>query len=1042
MAKINYFQLLEIPFDPAEADDRRFKIVFDKAFQTWKQKAQTSANTGSESERATFMEQLSWEQDIQTVMLEKKTRLLEAKSLIEARSATLEQLLDILVMDTDSSPEVSKAQILSVSKKTGLSAATVEKVYVKKGFTVQKPPVALKAKDFFVEQSAFQRIDAQIKQFNKVGVSRYPWADKVATLYDVACYVAGGDASAAAQYYKKRTEDIHSHMELAAAGMAGDMSVEGHLLADLLHAGSAQVFSSENDRKKYDNSLKRANLRSFFDVLKTAPDDFKKDRYFADNCIRKIQKHFPDYTVALGLYNLEAGLVKDPYEPLEAYIHVSCGSCKTPAQFMTRADAEKAKCSTCGAPLYVRCPVKKCGKMVPASADRCECGFHIFEMQFFDEYCTLAERALNAMDFIEAEKYLDKANAAHPDHPKLGTLRGNLQTQKGIYKKPIEELDSLLKANKYEAAQKKAADLARTMPKLNITAQQKMIKDSLSKAAAMMPASINEPNAGNRCVDILRVVSDYSPALDMIRKIPVRPVRDVRSAVSERNGLSCTISWKASEDSGVTYRVVRKLNGIPKQHTDGEVLASEINSLEFCDKTLQSATAYGYAVFAMRYGVPSVAVGCEVVNFSELDPDGVSASAEDSCCKIRWELPSNCLGVRVLRKTGGLPGDASESGVQVMAANASNYFEDRSVQNNVKYGYTLQCIYQSGTQMRYTQGHRLWLSPEPAPVKLSGFGAVVEHDCATITWKNPSNLSQDVKFISCSGRENQIKKGVALPETQIFSSLGNGSVLAQERTDNLRVRFPVAKNSAMTVAIVVVAGSYAMISDTITVSNLEECEIDRSRTRIEGGCILLYLKKIPPATQYLHYFVKTKTGNTAPWMKPEDIGSSGGMRMSLADYNKEALIYIRNIPEEELYISVIAECAQGNGRTMYSSTARLRLSNAPKPVITYSLSWEKTFFGGKTGVCNLTIKTDAQDVPAFKLAYLTSGHTPTRLGDKDVMIAHAIPAAENGYDGGKYQAKIDLRHVPKGTSLRLMASEMDSNRIVLQHPLGAESKVP
>ena len=83
-------------------------------------------------------------------------------------------------------------------------------------------------------------------------------------------------------------------------------------LSDLFSFGQAQVFSSESNRKKYNQSLEREKLNDFFTLLKPAPDAFKTDRYFADRCIKTIQQRFPDFQLSLALYNQEAGLMQDP----------------------------------------------------------------------------------------------------------------------------------------------------------------------------------------------------------------------------------------------------------------------------------------------------------------------------------------------------------------------------------------------------------------------------------------------------------------------------------------------------------------------------------------------------------------------------------------------------------------------------------------------------------------------------------------------------------------------------------------------------------
>ena len=57
-------------------------------------------------------------------------------------------------------------------------------------------------------------------------------------------------------------------MESWAAQFASDMSTQGHLLADLFTAGTTQVFNTEANRKKYDQSLKREKMKEFFSLLK------------------------------------------------------------------------------------------------------------------------------------------------------------------------------------------------------------------------------------------------------------------------------------------------------------------------------------------------------------------------------------------------------------------------------------------------------------------------------------------------------------------------------------------------------------------------------------------------------------------------------------------------------------------------------------------------------------------------------------------------------------------------------------------------------
>ena len=349
MDRRNYFEILGLDFDPPEKNQRRI----DKAIAEWKKRTEDMlANETIATRRAVLSDELSLHDDMIETLRENKTRNVEARALKEVRTQQLEKLIDIMLVGQSGTPEVTNAQIRNVHLKLKLSPKTIEDTYVKKGFVVQQVTKAVNLNDAFLTPVVAGNISSKISQLQAMSIPKYPWTSKVSDLYDLACYFGGGSDSDTGSYHKKRTTELYSIMESWAAQFASDMSTQGHLLADLFTAGTTQVFNTEANRKKYDQSLEREKMKEFFALLKAAPEDFKKDRYFADSCIRTIQKNFPEYNLSLALYNQEAGLMQDPYEPLEALIHLTCGSCKTPAEFRTREDAERGKCAVCGAPLY------------------------------------------------------------------------------------------------------------------------------------------------------------------------------------------------------------------------------------------------------------------------------------------------------------------------------------------------------------------------------------------------------------------------------------------------------------------------------------------------------------------------------------------------------------------------------------------------------------------------------------------------------------------------------------------------------------------
>ena len=115
MERKNFFELLGLPFDPVEPNETRFKAAFRAAAAEWKKRAEETVNNPQSNEqKAAAMAELALLPEIEAVMGEKKSRNAEARELREQRTAQLEQLLDIMMVDETGSPEVTSAQIRSV----------------------------------------------------------------------------------------------------------------------------------------------------------------------------------------------------------------------------------------------------------------------------------------------------------------------------------------------------------------------------------------------------------------------------------------------------------------------------------------------------------------------------------------------------------------------------------------------------------------------------------------------------------------------------------------------------------------------------------------------------------------------------------------------------------------------------------------------------------------------------------------------------------------------------------------------------------------
>ena len=1028
MERRNYFEMLGLDFDPPEKNERKIQ----QAIAAWKKRTEDMlANETIASRRSILSAELDLYDNILETLKESKTRNAEARELKEQRISQLEKLIDIMLVGQTGTPEVTNAQIRNVHLKLKLSPKTIEDTYVKKGFIIQKREKAINLNEAFLTTVVAGNISTKVEQLRSMSIPKYPWTPKVSDLFDLACFFSGGTESDAASFRRRRTTELYSIMETGAAQLASDMSVQGHLLADLFTAGTTQVFDSEANRKKYEQSLEREKLKGFFALLKSAPDDFKKDRYFAESCIKTIQKSFPDFNLSLALYNQEAGLMQDPYEPIEALIHVTCGACKTPMEFRTHEEAEKGKCTVCGAALYVTCPNPKCHKKVPASADWCSCGFHISEMQFFDEYLSAAQFALKEMDLPEARKQLANAENAYPGHPKLAFLKKQIQDETEKYQKPLNEMQSLIEAGKYYTAQKMLGTISASMPQLKLEAQKKVITEKLSEAQKMMPAANLPVTArANRCVEILELVKDYQPAIDMLGLCRPNSPLNLHGAISSGEPLTCTLTWNSTGDKGVSYCIVRKRNGVPQRHSDGDMLASNVNTMEYKDNSIQPGISYGYAVFAHRHGIYSEPVTCVVEKFSELDTKRIRAVADNGVCRFSWVLPTNCIGVRILRSINATPSEVPNGNCTVITERASANFDDTAVTNNRTYGYRLQCVYPYGNSFRYSEGYTVMLTPEQPPVAIKNVTAKTEGRTVYVRWTTPDTTQRSViiREVSSISVSNMI--GQIIPASDINSILGNGRTYANTTSSAQQCQFDIPANTSIALAVVIVAGSKGIISEVIRVSSVEKCEINKAETRIEGNRLKITLQNRPKNLDRIHYIVAKKVDSRVPWATVDDAKRNTLQVITVQEYVRDGMILIESPPKADLYISIIGQYKMSDGSVVYSDASKLRISNKPKQRISYRLGWGGGLFSSKPKPrdCKLYVSTNAEETPTLKLVYRSDGHIPMRLIDPKNIVLHTIPESDTGFPAGQYVYTFPdstWDRIKAQTELRLMLSDDD-----------------
>ena len=375
--------MLGLEFDPP---DNVKKIR--AAYENWKKRLATEQNTTVDPTRlAEIREELQMDGYISLTLDNPRFRQREAESLKQQRVEVLRLYIDIQRGDTQGTLQVNQSQIRQIKDKLRLSVATIEATYREQGFEIKPVKTTQKIlatlNNFFLSDSVMEELRKNFATFRTVPDEKnFPWSANVHDLYDLAFYIEN-QIEPSADFYKRRDTDELREIFREEAKKVSAPIPQWQSIKALLNLAQTQVFNADDSRFKYDHSLKIETLADFFAKIKAAPELFKRDSYFADNCINRIRRTFPNllnYELSAALYNKAAGLLREPYEAVgdagENSFCMTCANCGAFENFRTREEAERSHCKICGEKFFVECP--KCGKKIPAVSDHCTaCAFSL-----------------------------------------------------------------------------------------------------------------------------------------------------------------------------------------------------------------------------------------------------------------------------------------------------------------------------------------------------------------------------------------------------------------------------------------------------------------------------------------------------------------------------------------------------------------------------------------------------------------------------------------------------------------------------------------
>ena len=460
MEERNYFEMLGVEFDPPD-NIKKIKA----AFEEWKKRLTTEQNTTVDAQRLNeIKEELAMSTYIATMIDNPRLRESQASKLKNKRVEQLRNYISLLRDDSGYTLQVTRAQMKKVSDKLHLSLSTVESTYKQEGFEIKKPrnktSIVKVLNEFFMSDTVMIELYKNFEDFHTyTDFKRYPWAQSVNNLYDLAVKI---DKSAynPSSYRYLSAEELSEIFRAEAQEIAEPIPAWRSIKA-ILNIAQMQIFDSNENRYRYDHSLAIEPLNNFLADLKGAPEIFKREYYFADNCIKKIKEKLPAVAnvdeLAASLYNKFAGLLNDPYEspvnPAETAFYVVCGNCQTSTQFRTREEISMAKCPTCGESFYIDCP--NCHRKIPSSSEHCShCGFSLtitcsnchtkMHLHSHDSLKDLRCPSCGEKFYIECPNCKQKIPSASEKCPHCNFSIVDMKTEMQKFSKNISEVNKIL----------------------------------------------------------------------------------------------------------------------------------------------------------------------------------------------------------------------------------------------------------------------------------------------------------------------------------------------------------------------------------------------------------------------------------------------------------------------------------------------------------------------------------------------------------------------------------------------------------------------
>ncbi|MGH2487911.1 MAG: hypothetical protein ACRDHE_18065, partial [Ktedonobacterales bacterium] len=563
------------------------------------------------------------------------------------------------------------------------------------------------------------------------------------------------------------TEEYRQAANAMYSRLLSDRSIDALGTARKELAGEAMaIFASEEARKKYDVSLKYVPV----DALLSRLDD----ACAADKSIAEEQIVW--FVAEAGALGWSAEMAQAEVNELAALRKWRLPAPLTPARlsrtvrcvYCNRANADdRDTCEQCHEFLWILCP--NCGSRMAAITQNCRnCGFELANRFSVERWLNECARMLGTIPDVRTSDVAGASDALADARRNWAPRNADTLTNRmdGLEArvKPLlqEQTVALTQATRhlhnleFVAARQCLAGLSRYAPgwEENIQRCNQAIAAATELVGQAQSAEQRDATiqAARHAMKALAECADIAGAMDILRRLPLLPPREVKESHSE--GV-VKLRWQPSPSPHVqAYVVVRGERGPVVSVADGEQLHQQM-ALSYDDVQPPTGVPLHYAVFAVWEGQSSEA------GVPESDRVFLTEEVRDVTCLTRsgrvtlsWTAPRNASRIVVRRATEVAP--AGHEDGEPVATGSRGYLEDTGVSDGVTYGYRIFSVFEDRPNNEvWSKGVSETATPQalPEPPRLvarlhsSSFLYATVH----LTWYE--QVKGDVAILRCVGRE-------------------------------------------------------------------------------------------------------------------------------------------------------------------------------------------------------------------------------------------------------------------------------------------------